>query len=137
MIVGKADACWCGERNALLPRAQAPKSRRLRTRRLRDGPQRSIESLYAWRTPAEGYLNERLIQDTDICLGRPLEDAVEFAMAGVRRARSSGSPERQEKSSDPTWWRPCVRRWRITFAPTACGVGSSSWFVTARKPALQ
>jgi SAM-dependent methyltransferase len=73
--------------------------------------------------------------DTDICLGRTLEDAIEFAMALgpageiIRLAGAEG-----EKRKDQV-----VAALRKTFEPHQKSDGiwarSSSWFVTARNPA--
>jgi ubiquinone/menaquinone biosynthesis C-methylase UbiE len=73
--------------------------------------------------------------DTDICIGRTLDDAVEFAMALgpageiIRLAGEAGQKLRPE----------VVAALRATLADhvraDGVWVGSSSWFITARNPA--
>jgi hypothetical protein len=72
--------------------------------------------------------------DTDICIGRRLEDAVEFAMALgpageiIRLAGEAGESRKGE----------VVAALRQTFAPHLGDEGvtmpSSAWFITARNP---
>ena len=73
--------------------------------------------------------------DTDICLGKNIDDAIEFAMAlgpAGEIIRLAGDEGRKRKDE-------VVAALRKTFAPhmRSDGVwtGSSSWFVTARNPA--
>jgi len=73
--------------------------------------------------------------DTNVCLGKTVDDAIEFAMALgpageiIRLAGEEGQKRKGE----------VIAALRETFAPLtrSDGVwaGSSSWFVTARNPA--
>jgi hypothetical protein len=73
--------------------------------------------------------------DTDICLGRSLEDAIEFAMALgpageiIRLAGEEGQKRRPQVVA--------ALRQRLGGHLRSDGVwaGSSSWFITARNPA--
>lgn len=55
--------------------------------------------------------------DAEICIGRTLDDAIEFAMALGPRARSSDLPATLEKSAVGKWLRCCAKPLPITFKP--------------------
>jgi len=73
--------------------------------------------------------------DADICIGRTLEDAVEFAMAlgpAGEIIRLAGEEGQKRKAQVVAALRETLSRHQ---RPDGVWAGSSTWFVTARNPA--
>jgi hypothetical protein len=75
--------------------------------------------------------------DTDICIGKTLDDAVEFAMA----LGPAGEIVRLAGDAGQKLGPQVIAALRATLAeharPDGVWIGSSSWFVTARNPAME